>query len=262
MHFARGGGGAVSRGDGAVERAEPGIHRDAAAPFPVPAIVSRIRAEFDWEAALPPRARTRRWRVEQRVKRAIDIVVSLAGLIVLSPALVVVAVLVKLTSPGPALYPWRVLGYRARPFVGYKFRTMVPNADALKRDLLPQNQMTGPVFKMRNDPRVTPLGRWLRKFSVDELPQLWSVLKGDMSLVGPRPPSAEEFAAFRPWQRGKLAVTPGITCLWQVQGRSEIASFDEWAALDLQYIRNWSLWLDLKILLRTIPVVVRGRGAY
>ncbi|HEX6938353.1 MAG TPA: sugar transferase [Longimicrobiales bacterium] len=242
-----------------------GVPADAAGdapPLPVHDVVRKIREEFDWDAVLPPRARTVRWRVEQRVKRGMDVVVSLAGLIVLAPLFLALAVLVRLTSAGPVLYPWRVLGHRARPFVGYKFRTMVPNADELKRDLLAHNQMRGPVFKMRNDPRVTPVGRWLRKFSLDELPQLWSVLKGDMSLVGPRPPSAEEFAAFEPWQRGKLAVTPGITCLWQVQGRSEIADFNEWAALDLEYIRRWSLWLDLKILLKTIPVVIRGRGAY
>jgi len=231
-------------------------------PYPMPEIVLRIRDEYDWDSVLPPRAGTLRWRIERRLKRAIDVVVSLVGLIVLAPVLVLIALIVRLTSEGPIFYPWRVLGERARPFVGYKFRTMVPNADALKRELLARNQMTGPVFKMRDDPRVTPVGRWLRKFSLDELPQLWSVLKGDMSLVGPRPPSAEEFAAFKPWQHGKLAVIPGITCLWQVQGRSEIADFDQWASLDLEYIRNWSLWLDLKILLKTIPVVIAGKGAY
>ncbi|HEX7050689.1 MAG TPA: sugar transferase [Longimicrobiales bacterium] len=225
-------------------------------------VVARVRAEFDWQGALPPRATGRRWRIEQRVKRGLDIVLSLVGLIVLAPVFVLVAAVVAIGSPGPIFYPWRVLGRRARPFVGYKFRTMVVEADALKERFLAENEMTGPVFKMRNDPRVTRVGRWLRRYSLDELPQLWSVLKGDMSLVGPRPPSAEEFAAFEPWQWAKLAVTPGITCLWQVQGRSEIADFAEWAALDLEYIRRWSLWLDLKILLRTIPVVLGGRGAY
>lgn len=249
---------AEARDDRVVDRDLNG----APLPYPMPEVVLRIREEVDWDSVLPARARTRRWRIEQRIKRGIDIVVSLAGLILLSPLFVVLALLVRLTSKGPIFYPWRVLGERARPFVGYKFRTMVPNADQLKRELLARNQMSGPVFKMRDDPRVTPVGRWLRKFSLDELPQLWSVLKGDMSLVGPRPPSAEEFAAFEPWQHGKLAVIPGITCLWQVQGRSEIADFDEWAALDLEYIRNWNLWLDLKILLKTIPVVIGGRGAY
>lgn len=231
-------------------------------PFAVPEAVARAWDGDDWESVLPPRARTRRWRIERRLKRAFDIVLSAVGLVVLSPLFLLLAILIKATSPGPVFYTWRVLGERARPFVGYKFRTMVPDADRLKPELLAHNEMTGPVFKMREDPRITPVGRWLRKFSLDELPQLWSVLKGDMSLVGPRPPSAEEFAAFEPWQHGKLAVIPGITCLWQVQGRSEIADFDEWAALDLEYIRNWNLWLDLKILLKTIPVVIGGRGAY
>jgi lipopolysaccharide/colanic/teichoic acid biosynthesis glycosyltransferase len=233
-----------------------------ALPFPVPSIVLRLRGEVDWEGFLPPGALGFRWRVERRLKRAFDIVVSLLLLLVLAPVLVAIGLLVGLTSEGPVFYHWKVLGCRARPFLGYKFRTMVPNAEALKAEMLARNEMTGPVFKMRNDPRVTPVGRFLRKYSLDELPQLWSVLRGDMSLVGPRPPSPEEFAAFKPWQRGKLAVTPGITCLWQVMGRSEISDFDDWARLDLEYIANWTFWLDLKILARTVPVVVRGRGAY
>jgi lipopolysaccharide/colanic/teichoic acid biosynthesis glycosyltransferase len=231
-------------------------------PFPVPEEVTRLRWELDWAAFLPPRASGRRWRVAQGVKRGLDIVVSAFLLILLSPVLAAIACLVHLTSEGPILYHWKVLGRRARPFLGYKFRTMVPNAEALKAEMLRHNEMTGPVFKMRDDPRVTPIGRFLRKYSLDELPQLWSVLRGDMSLVGPRPPSPEEFAAFEPWQRGKLAVTPGITCLWQVMGRSEISDFDDWARLDLEYIERWSLGLDLRILLRTVPVVLRGHGAY
>ncbi len=176
--------------------------------------------------------------------------------------LALIALAVRLGSPGPILYAWRVLGHRGRPFVGYKFRTMVQDADALKPQLLHANELQGPAFKMRQDPRVTRLGRVLRKYSLDELPQLWSVLKGDMSLVGPRPPSADEFAEFAPWQRGKLAVTPGLTCLWQVSGRSDISDFDEWMRLDREYVQEWSLGLDLRILLRTVPVVIRGHGAY
>lgn len=225
-------------------------------------IVERVRATYDWDAVLPARAGSLRWRLEQRIKRGLDIVVALVGLILLAPLFAVIAVLIVLDSRGPVFYPWRVLGRRARPFVGYKFRTMIENADALKVEYLDQNEMTGPVFKMRDDPRITRVGRLLRKYSIDELPQLWSVLKGDMSLVGPRPPSATEFAAFEPWQHGKLAVTPGITCIWQVSGRSDITEFDEWMRLDLKYIADWSLGLDLRILLRTIPVVLRGRGAY
>jgi lipopolysaccharide/colanic/teichoic acid biosynthesis glycosyltransferase len=222
----------------------------------------RLAAEVNWDAFLPDGGRSRRWRAGQAVKRGIDVVLSLAGLFVLSPLLLLIAAAVALTSPGPVFYAWNVLGRRGRPFRGYKFRTMIENADALKAAMLPYNEMTGPTFKMRNDPRITRLGRVLRKYSLDELPQLYSVLRGDMSLVGPRPPSAAEFAAFAPHQRGKLAVTPGITCLWQVNGRSHITSFDEWVALDLHYIRAWSLRLDAVILLRTIPAVLRGHGAY
>ena len=197
------------------------------------------------------------------VKRVMDIVVSGVLLLLLAPVFALIALLIKLTSlDGPVLYPWRVLGVNKKPFLSYKFRTMVPNADALKPDFLARNEMMGPVFKMRNDPRITPLGRFLRKYSLDELPQLYSVLKGDMSLVGPRPPFQEEADQYEFWQRRKLSVKPGITCLWQVNGRSQVHKFDEWARLDLQYIQSASLWLDCKILLKTIPTVLRGRGAY
>jgi exopolysaccharide biosynthesis polyprenyl glycosylphosphotransferase len=195
-------------------------------------------------------------------KRLLDIVVSGLLLILLSPLFLIIAVLIKVTSPGPLLYPWRVLGRNRKPFVGYKFRTMVPNADELKTTLLQHNEMRGPVFKMREDPRITPLGKLLRKYSIDELPQLYSVLKGDMSLVGPRPPAKQEADQFQFWQRRKLSIKPGITCLWQVNGRSEISSFDEWARLDIEYIEKASMLCDLKILLRTIPAVVRAKGAH
>jgi len=132
----------------------------------------------------------------------------------------------------------------------------------MKPELAHLNHVTGPAFKIRDDPRITPLGRMLRRFSVDELPQLWNVLKGDMSMVGPRPPLPEEWVEFKPWHRGKLSVVPGITCFWQVEGRSDITDFDEWAMLDLRYIRDWSLITDVMILLRTIPAVLRGHGAY
>ncbi len=224
--------------------------------------VDRLSVAIDWTSYLPERAVTTSWTVQQTMKRAIDIVVSLTLLIVLSPLFVIIATLVKLTSPGPIFYEFRVLGKHARRFVAYKFRTMVANADELKPGLLRDNEMKGPAFKMRCDPRVTPLGRWLRKLSLDEVPQLWSVLMGDMSLVGPRPPFADEFIRYEPWQWGRLAVTPGITCIWQVAGRSDIRDFDEWAALDMRYIRNWNLALDGKILLQTIPAVLQGRGAY
>jgi exopolysaccharide biosynthesis polyprenyl glycosylphosphotransferase len=196
-------------------------------------------------------------------KRALDIVLSSLALLAIAPLLLIVALLVKITSPdGPVFYPWRVLGKNRRPFVGYKFRTMVANADQLKKQLTRQNEMNGPVFKMRNDPRITGVGRWLRKFSIDELPQLYSVLKGDMSLVGPRPAAKSESDRYQFWQHRKLCVKPGITCLWQVSGRSEISDFEDWVRLDLEYIRSASLALDVKILFKTIPVVLFGRGAY
>ncbi len=231
-------------------------------PYVVPEVVLRACAAENWEADLPPAARRPDWAAQLAIKRALDITGAVVGLLVLSPLMLVVAALVRATSPGPILHRLEHLGLRGRPFIGYKFRTMVPNADALKAALLVHNEMSGPVFKMRSDPRVTRLGRLLRKYSLDELPQLWNVLKGDLSLVGPRAPMAAEFARFEPWQRAKLAVKPGLTCLWQVRGRARIKEFDRWVRLDLEYIRDWSLWLDLRILLQTIPAVLRGDGAY
>ncbi len=194
------------------------------------------------------------------VKRLIDMVVASTLLVLLSPLLFACATAVRLSSPGPILYPWRVLGRNGRPFTGYKFRTMVQEADTMRSELRRHNEMVGPVFKMTEDPRITAVGRWLRKYSLDELPQLWSVLKGDMSLVGPRPVFREEYQQFELWQMRKLSVTPGLTCLWQVRGRNAIADFDEWARLDLQYIDQWSLGLDVKILARTVLAVVGGTG--
>jgi lipopolysaccharide/colanic/teichoic acid biosynthesis glycosyltransferase len=225
-------------------------------------LVDRIRADVDWSAPLPERAGGAAWRIQAVTKRVLDIVIAGVALMLLSPLFVVVAVLIRATSSGPVLYEWRVLGRHAKPFVGYKFRTMVVNADELKANYAGSNEMSGPVFKLRDDPRVTRVGRWFRKYSIDELPQLWSVLKGDMSLVGPRPVGPDEFIRFEPWQRGKLAVIPGITCLWQIGGRSEIRDFGTWAALDLEYIRRWNLILDLWILARTVPAVISARGAY
>lgn len=195
------------------------------------------------------------------VKRAIDVAGATAGLVVLSPLFLVVALVVRLTDGGPILYRWHVVGQGGRFFTGYKFRTMVVNADELKDQLLARNEMAGPVFKVRADPRITPVGRLLRRHSLDELPQLWSVLKGDMSLVGPRPPLRSEYVHFTEWQKQKLAVKPGITCLWQVAGRNEIRDFDAWVRLDLEYIENWSLLLDLRILVQTVSAVVGARGA-
>ncbi len=194
------------------------------------------------------------------VKRVVDVILSSSLLILLSPLLVACAIAVHVSSPGPILYPWRVLSRNGRPFTGYKFRTMVHEADTMRADLRWHNEMVGPVFKMTGDPRITRVGRWLRKYSLDELPQLWSVLKGDMSLVGPRPCFREEYQEFQLWQMRKLSVTPGITCLWQVKGRNTITNFDEWARLDLEYIDHWSLGLDAKILVQTVLAVVKGTG--
>jgi lipopolysaccharide/colanic/teichoic acid biosynthesis glycosyltransferase len=229
---------------------------------PAPGRVIRIHEQIDWDAFLPPRARTRGWAIGRAVKRALDVFCAAAGLLLLLPLFAILAVVVKLTSPGPVLYRNTYLGERARPFVGYKFRSMVNGADDMKWSMSHLNHMRGPAFKIRNDPRVTRVGRLLRKYSLDELPQLWSVLKGDMSLVGPRPPLPEEFQRYAAWQRGKLAVTPGITCYWQINGRSDIHEFDEWVQLDLRYIQEWSLWTDIKILVRTVPAVLGGHGAY
>jgi lipopolysaccharide/colanic/teichoic acid biosynthesis glycosyltransferase len=190
-----------------------------------------------------------RWK--QWVKRAIDVLGAFLLVIVLSPLLLILAVAVRLTSPGPILYAWRVRGRHGRPITGYKFRTMVQDADGRKPELL---------FKLARDPRVTPLGRWLRRYSLDELPQLFSVINGDMSLVGPRPVLRDEYQGFQLWHMRKLSVTPGMTCLWQTAGRNAITDFDEWARLDLEYIDRWSLSLDARILLRTAVAVVRGTG--
>jgi exopolysaccharide biosynthesis polyprenyl glycosylphosphotransferase len=195
------------------------------------------------------------------IKRLIDIVGSLIGLILLAPLFLTIAIGVKISSSGPALYKWDVLGFNKKPFKTWKFRTMVTNADTLKEQLMPFNEMVGPVFKMKEDPRITRLGKFIRKYSLDELPQLWSVLKGDMSLVGPRPAAADELGRYQSWHRRRLSIKPGLTCIWQVQGRNEINNFDDWVRMDLEYIDNWSLWLDIKILLRTVPAVISGKGA-
>jgi len=199
--------------------------------------------------------------IQRALKRLLDVVVSAVGMVVLLPVFLLLILAVKLTSRGPAFYRWEVIGKGCRPFRSYKFRTMVANADQIKRELMTHNEMMGPVFKMREDPRITQIGRFLRKYSLDELPQVWSVFKGDMSLVGPRPCLQSELPHFSEWHRQKFAVTPGITCLWQISGRNEIKDFDMWVKMDLEYIEHWSFWLDLKILVKTIPAVLSGRGA-
>lgn len=195
-------------------------------------------------------------------KRAFDMALSGAMLLALSPIFILTAILIKLTTPKlPVFYPWKVVGYKGRTFTGYKFTTMDADADERKTDLMHLNEMQGPVFKIKDDPRVTTLGRVLRKFSINELPQLWSVFKGDMSLVGPRPAYPHELERYELWQKRKLCVQPGMTCLWQVRGRNKISNFDDWVRMDFEYIDNWSLWLDCRILLKTIFAVVGGSGS-
>ena len=194
------------------------------------------------------------------LKRVVDFVVAASSLILLSPLMLVIGMAVKLTSRGPVFYRQTRCGLFGRRFTLVKFRTMVDGAQDKLWEIRHLNEMSGPVFKMRNDPRVTPLGKYLRKFSLDEVPQFWNVIKGEMSIVGPRAPLPEEVEFYSSRQRRRLSVKPGITCLWQVSGRSEI-DFQRWMDLDLQYIDNWSLWLDLSIMVKTIPAVFSGRGA-
>ncbi len=194
------------------------------------------------------------------IKRVFDVMGAILLLVLLSPLFLLVAIGIKIGSPGPVFYKWRVVGEGGGPFTSYKFRTMVSDADSLKSSLLEQNEMDGPVFKMKNDPRITTMGRLLRKFSIDELPQLWSVLKGYMSFVGPRPPLQSEYDLFTDWQKQKVSVKPGITCTWQVMGRNRVSDFQRWVELDLEYIRRRGFWYDLKILVLTVPAVVRGTG--
>jgi exopolysaccharide biosynthesis polyprenyl glycosylphosphotransferase len=194
------------------------------------------------------------------MKRMLDVSLAAVLLVLSMPVLLLTALAIKLTSPGSVLYKQERLGLNGRIFTLYKFRTMVEDAHRLRAELAHLNEMSGPVFKATNDPRVTPVGRVLRRFSFDEIPQLWNVIRGDMSLVGPRPPIPEEVWRYERWQRRRLSMKPGLTCLWQVSGRNEV-DFDRWMELDLQYIDNWSPSLDFKIMLRTIPVVLSGRGA-
>ncbi len=193
-------------------------------------------------------------------KRALDVALAALMLLIGLPVVTVIALAIKVTSGGTVLFRQTRCGLNGRFFTIYKFRTMVEDAEERRLELMHLNEMKGPVFKLRSDPRVTLLGRFLRRFSLDELPQLWNVLRGDMSLVGPRPPIPEEVAQYQRWQRRRLAMKPGLTCLWQISGRNNI-DFDRWMQLDLEYIDSWSPMLDVKILLKTIPVVISGRGA-
>jgi len=195
------------------------------------------------------------------IKRLFDLFVSGIGIVLVAPVFVIVAVLIKVFSPGPIFFRQERLGLKGRHFTLYKFRTMEVGAENKINSLLEKNEMKGPVFKIKDDPRITPIGKILRKLSIDELPQLWNVLKGDMSVVGPRPPIPNEVRQYDNWQRRRLSMRPGLTCLWQVNGRNKLTDFEEWVKLDLKYIDSWSLWLDTAIFLRTVPVVLFGVGA-
>ncbi|MCK4414456.1 MAG: sugar transferase [Candidatus Eisenbacteria sp.] len=197
---------------------------------------------------------------QRRGKRIIDAAVAAAGLLITSPLFALLAIAICLETKGPPFYCSMRTGRHARPFRFIKFRSMVRDAERMRAELEAMNEMDGPVFKIRKDPRMTCVGRFLRRTSLDELPQLVNVLLGEMSLVGPRPPIPEEVAQYEPWQRRRLAVTPGITCLWQVSGRNRV-SFAEWMKMDMQYVESISLKTDLKVLLLTVPAVLRGIGA-
>ncbi len=194
------------------------------------------------------------------LKRLTDVVLAGAALVLVAPLMALVAVLIRLTSPGPAIFRQIRCGLNGRRFTCYKFRSMCANAEELRTKLEHLNRKKG-AFKIPDDPRVTPVGRWLRRFSIDELPQLWNVLKGDMSLVGPRPAVPSEVDGYKGWQRRRLRMRPGLTCLWALQGRDHL-DFETWMKMDMQYIDSWSLVLDWKILVRTIPKVLSGKGAY
>jgi exopolysaccharide biosynthesis polyprenyl glycosylphosphotransferase len=212
-----------------------------------PVLVFRSTPESSWQGVC---------------KHLIDAAGSLVLLFFALPIMGIIALGIRMTSPGPALFRQERCGLHGRPFTMLKFRSMVSDAEQRQHELIALNEMGGPVFKLSNDPRITRIGLFLRKYSLDELPQLFNVLRGEMSLVGPRPLPVYEVEKFDdPAHRRRLSVKPGLTCLWQVSGRNELRDFRDWVRLDLEYIDNWSLWLDMKILVRTVPVVLAGTGA-
>jgi exopolysaccharide biosynthesis polyprenyl glycosylphosphotransferase len=222
--------------------------------------VSRVRAETLGGHPMLVYCSVPDCRFRLAVKGLVDRLGALCGLVLVSPVMILAAIAIKFESKGPVFFKQVRSGINGKRFRLYKFRTMCQDAEKLKSDLEKQNEMSGPVFKIRNDPRVTRVGRLLRKTSMDELPQFLNVLRGEMSLVGPRPPLPDEVANYEPWQHRRLSVMPGVTCTWQVSGRNNI-DFDNWMRLDLQYIDNWSLLEDTKIIARTIPAVLKGSGA-
>jgi exopolysaccharide biosynthesis polyprenyl glycosylphosphotransferase len=240
--------------------AELGIKTRVQLEF-LPAAYSRIYLEKFREVLLLSLSSAPDSELRLFFKRVFDMVLSGVSLIVLSPLLASIAAMIRITSPGPVLFQQTRCGLGGRRFTLYKFRSMINNAEQMRAELHQLNELDGPVFKISDDPRITPVGRWLRRFSLDELPQMWNILRGDMSFVGPRPAVPEEVDQYQDWQWRRLRMRPGLTCTWVLEGRNHI-DFNRWMQLDLTYIDNWSLWLDMKIFLRTIPIVLSGRGAY
>lgn len=236
---------------------------DVLLPLP-PSLPQRARVEIanidGFDLPLLGLRRTPSSEVALAGKRALDIFGAGVGLLLAAPVMLLTAALIKLTSPGPVFFKQTRAGRNGRQFKMFKFRSMVVDAEAQKTKLMHLNEMSGPVFKISRDPRVTRVGAFIRRTSIDELPQLFNIFMGDMSLVGPRPPLPLEVEQYKPWQRRRLSVKPGLTGLWQVSGRNNV-DFEEWMALDLRYIDDWSLWLDVKIILRTVPAVLMKTGA-
>ncbi|MBX9186313.1 sugar transferase [Clostridium sp. K04] len=212
-----------------------------------------IRVEFD-------NIDENKKRIYEISKRAIDIIGAGSGLLLLSPVIAIVACAVKFTSKGPIFFSQKRVGKNGKLFDMYKFRSMVVNAEELKEKLAHQNEMSGPMFKMKDDPRVTKVGKFIRKTSLDELPQLWNVLKGDMSLVGPRPSLPKEVKQFEEWMYKRLTVKPGLTCYWQVSGRNNI-DFEDWMKLDISYVEDRNLWIDIKLIFKTVFVLFGDKNA-
>ncbi len=212
-----------------------------------------IRVEFD-------NIDENKKRIYEISKRAIDIIGAGSGLLLLSPVIAIVACAVKFTSKGPVFFSQKRVGKNGELFDMYKFRSMVVNAEELKEKLAHQNEMSGPMFKMKDDPRVTKVGKFIRKTSLDELPQLWNVLKGDMSLVGPRPSLPKEVAQFEKWMYKRLSVKPGLTCFWQVSGRNNI-DFEDWMKLDIKYVDERNIWIDIKLIFKTVLVLFGDKNA-
>lgn len=252
-------GGGMSKPLGASRRSRPVDRRDRATVGAPPRGVPNPSVNIRELPVVTPRFSNSFY--QRYGKRALDLFASSLALLLVWPLVLAIAVAIKLEDGGPIIYCSDRVGIGARVFRFYKFRSMVKGADTRRDSLQHLNEVDGPVFKMADDPRITRVGRWLRRTSLDELPQVWNVLRGDMTLVGPRPPIPDEVFEYEAWQLQRLSVRPGLTCLWQISGRSRIG-FDEWMRLDMEYIDRYGFLLDLWILLRTIPAVVSGEGAY